>query len=163
MLVIQQHAVSVQGRAYVHLIGVAEHLGASSRRPPLPRPSGGVSPGRVPVHTALNRHLEQASRNLLDLPNKDVDHLVDELQMRKLYGQQERARPREPASAPRHGCRRHEGDDGAAQPANRDEKNLVELQLCNPYGQRTMGIGLRTTTGMMTTTSRNCPSGSYRP
>ena len=42
-------------------------------------------------------------------------------------------------------------------------KNLVELQLCNPHGQRTMGIGLRTTTVMMTTTSGNCPSGKYRP
>ena len=44
----------------------------------------GVNPGRVPVYTALKR-LEQASRNLLDLPNRDVDHLVNELQMRKLY------------------------------------------------------------------------------
>ena len=42
--------------------------------------------GRVPVYTALKRHIDQASRNLLDLPNRDVDHLVNELQMRKLYG-----------------------------------------------------------------------------
>ena len=52
---------------------------------------------------------------------------------------------------------------GAARPAQQGRKNLVELQLWNLHGQRTMGIGLRTTTGMMTTTSGNCPSGSYRP
>ena len=34
---IQSNAVSVQGRAEVHRIRVAEHLGASSRRPRHPR------------------------------------------------------------------------------------------------------------------------------
>ena len=72
----------------MHLIWVAERLGASSRRPrhPFPALMAGVSPGRVPVYTALKRHLEQASRNLFDLPIRNVDHLVNELQMRKLYG-----------------------------------------------------------------------------
>ena len=39
----------------MQLIRVAEHLGASSRRPrhPFPALMAGVSPGRVPVHTAL--------------------------------------------------------------------------------------------------------------
>ena len=161
---------------------VAERLGASSRSPrhPFSALMAEVNPGPVPVHRALPSHLEQATRNLLDLPNRDVDHLVNELQMRKLYGLHEQTRPREPASAPRHGCRRHKGDEHdategsrlsppqpapveLAQPAQQGRENLVELQLCNLHGQRTMGIGLRTTTGMRTTTSGNCPSGSYRP
>ena len=58
----------------------------------------GVNPGRAPVCTALKRHLEQASRNFL--PDRDVDHLVNELQLVKLYGLLEQSRPREPASAP---------------------------------------------------------------
>ena len=39
----------------MHLIRVAEHLGASSRRPrhPFPALMAGEPPGRVPVHTAL--------------------------------------------------------------------------------------------------------------
>ena len=73
-------------RRCMHRIRVAEHLGASSRQPrhPFSALMAGVRPGPVPVHRALPRHLEQASRNLLDLPNRDVDHLVNELQMRKL-------------------------------------------------------------------------------
>ena len=49
-----KHAVSVQGHADYAPNWVAEHLGASSRRspPPLPRPDGGATPGRVPVYTA---------------------------------------------------------------------------------------------------------------
>ena len=45
----------------MHLMRVAEHLGASSRRPrhPFPALMAGVSPGRGPVYTALKRHLEQ--------------------------------------------------------------------------------------------------------
>ena len=41
-----EHAVSVQGHAYVQLIWVAEHLGASSQRlrHPFPALMAGVSP-----------------------------------------------------------------------------------------------------------------------
>ena len=41
----------------MHLIQVAERLGASSRRPrhPFPALMAGVNPGRVPVYTALKK------------------------------------------------------------------------------------------------------------
>ena len=47
----------------MHLIRVAERLGASSRRPrhPFPAQMAGVNPGRVPVHTALKRRLMSSS------------------------------------------------------------------------------------------------------
>ena len=44
----------------MHLINwVAEHLGASSRRPRHPSPAlmAGVTPGRVPVYTAQKKSL----------------------------------------------------------------------------------------------------------
>ena len=86
----------------MQLIRVAEHLGVKlpSSRHPFPALMAGVNPGPVPVHRALPTHPEQASRNLLDLHNRDVDHLVNELQLGKLYGLLEQSRPREPASAP---------------------------------------------------------------
>ena len=47
--------VSVDMRQRMQLIRVAEHLGASSRRPrhPFPALMTGEAPGRVPVYTAL--------------------------------------------------------------------------------------------------------------
>ena len=53
-----ENGVSVQARFYMHLIRVAEHLGASSRRPrhPFPTLVAGETPGRVPVYTALKTH-----------------------------------------------------------------------------------------------------------
>ena len=47
----------------MHLIWVAERMGASSRRPrhPFPALMAGVNPGRVPVYTALKRRLMSSS------------------------------------------------------------------------------------------------------
>ena len=55
--IIEGNGVSVQARACDASNWVAEHLGASSRRPrhPFPALLAGVSPGRVPVHTALRK------------------------------------------------------------------------------------------------------------
>ena len=103
----------------------------------------GVHPGPVPVHRAPPTLLEQVSRNLLNLHNRDVDHLVNELQLDNHRGLLEQSRPREPASAPGQGCLRHQ----AEQRADLHEETLSN---CN-FGistVRTMGIGLRTTTGM---------------
>ena len=49
-----KHAVSVQGHADYAPNWVAEHLGASSRRPrhPFSALMAGETPGRVPVYTA---------------------------------------------------------------------------------------------------------------
>ena len=79
MVVVQMingNGVSVQARSYVQLIRVAEHLGASSRRPrhPFPALMAFVNPGRVPVYTALPAHPEQASQDLLDPLNRNIDH-----------------------------------------------------------------------------------------
>ena len=50
--------VSVVLRQRMQLIRVAEHLGASSRRPrhPFPALMAGETPGRVPVYTVLKTH-----------------------------------------------------------------------------------------------------------
>ena len=87
-------------RTHALLIRVAERLGASSRRPrqPFPALMAGVSPGRAPVHTALKNHQPNFTatvesrpcsprlhpRNLLH--NQVVEHLVNEPQLRNLYG-----------------------------------------------------------------------------
>ena len=62
----------------LHLIGVAEHLRASSRRHrhPFPALMAGVNPGRVSVHTAL----KTTSRQHLSLHHdRHVTILVQEL------------------------------------------------------------------------------------
>ena len=53
---------------------VAERLGASSRRPrhPFPALMAGVSPGRVPVHTALKNH----QNNFTELQLWNLDRLL---------------------------------------------------------------------------------------
>ena len=53
--IINVTGVSVQARACDAPNWVAEHLGASSRRPrhPFPALMAGATPGRVPVYTAL--------------------------------------------------------------------------------------------------------------
>ena len=92
---------SVLPRALVHLIRVAEHLGASSRRPrhPFPALMAGVNPGRVPVCTALKKSTRQQAcqqpvqetmptaelpqfLHCLDQPKQ----LVNALQQKNLYG-----------------------------------------------------------------------------
>ena len=62
----------------MHLIQVAGHLGV--RLPatplPLPRPNGGVNPGPVPVHRALQAHLQPPEIHLRH-PIEQAEHLHD--------------------------------------------------------------------------------------
>ena len=89
----------------MQLIRVAEHLGASSRRPrhPFPALMAGVNPGRVPVNTALKIRP-------LDVQHGHVDNLVrksaptaETPQFSALSGplsRTQRARQRGPRTAP---------------------------------------------------------------
>ena len=58
----------------LHLIWVAEHLGASSRRPrhSFPALMAGDTPGRVPVYTALKSH----QPNCTELQLWNLDRLL---------------------------------------------------------------------------------------
>ena len=84
-------------RRSMQQIRVPGHLGVNSRRPghPFSALMAGVKPWPCACEQPLPTHPEQASLNLLDLHNRDVDHLVYEL-----YRLLEQSRPREPASAP---------------------------------------------------------------
>ena len=69
--------VSVQKRQRDAPNWVAEHLGASSRRPrhPFPALMAGETPGRVLVYTALNSHPINPRTAPVELHNMDIDHL----------------------------------------------------------------------------------------
>ena len=60
-----RHGESVLARAYYASNWVAEHLGASSRRPrhPFPALMAGATPGRVPVHTAQKKGSHQTTNS----------------------------------------------------------------------------------------------------
>ena len=66
---INGNGVSVQARSYVQLIGWQNTW---EQAPGVP--NGGLNPGRVPVYTALPAHPEQASQDLLDPHNRNIDH-----------------------------------------------------------------------------------------
>ena len=70
-----QHGVSVQARADYAPNWVAEHLGASSRRPrhPFPALMAGETPGRVPVYTALKTHPVNPRTAPVDLYRQHCD------------------------------------------------------------------------------------------
>ena len=78
----------------------AQHSTTQHNTAPHSTPLWTRTPGPAPVCRALKTHPEQASRYLLNLHNRIVDHLVNELQLGKLYGLLEQSRPRQPASAP---------------------------------------------------------------
>ena len=74
----------------MHLIRVAERLGASSRRPRHPFPAlMAVNPGRVPVYTALQPHHETTTRTLTMCSNCTSTTLS----MNCTSGQQKEHRP----------------------------------------------------------------------
>ena len=75
---------------------VAEHLGASSRRPrhPFSALMAGDNPGRVPVYTALPAHPKSST---------GTSTTWRVLQLRNLYGLPDRHDHEKTASAPRRG------------------------------------------------------------
>ena len=72
-----RHGESVLSRAYCATNWVAEHLGASSRRPrhPFPALMAGATPDCVPVYTAQKRDPIKPRTAPVEQHNSDIDHL----------------------------------------------------------------------------------------
>ena len=72
-----RHGESVLARASYASNSVAEHLGASSRRPrhPFSALMAGATSGRVPVYTAQKRDPIKPRTAPVEQHNRDIDHL----------------------------------------------------------------------------------------
>ena len=125
---------------------VAEHLGASSRRPrhPFPALMAGVNPGRVPVYTALPANPESSTGTLT---TRRV------MQLRNLYGLPDRLDHEKRTL-------RHDGEVNLHDQHNRDIGYRV-LQLRMSMVKRT--VWTMVSASAPRKRCRNCPSGPKRP
>ena len=143
-------------RRCMHLIGVPSHLRVNSRRPrhPFPALMAGSTLALClctgPCQLTLSKHHETCSTCPTGTKTTLSMNFNWGITVVCLNSQDQGNLPL-----------RHDKDGndirpsneltctgGAAQKAQQGRRNLVELQLWNLHGQRTMGIGLRTTTGM---------------
>ena len=94
---INGNGVSVQALSYVQPIGW-QNTWEQARRPrhPFPALMAGVNPGRVPVYTALPAHPEQASQDLPDPLNRNVDHLARTATAKSLWSARQAGHEKRP-------------------------------------------------------------------